>query len=218
MVNLEEKELYNDLAGAYTIKSNPYKNFLSVFVVVIVVALILLVVPYVITYFIDVDILLLPFETFDVTLDLDLIKQRYVFGVVGVSLSLIILNLVTLCKKKYMIYNNKIVISSTYFFMFTKIKEIPFVNVFRVDYNKDKISNKILNYGTIILELKNMDKKTFKMEFINNPVKVVNYIQQVVDRNSSVRQSDFDNSQRIKQERVEAGEKINSILDEFGNK
>src|SRR3989344_424189 len=117
--------------------------------------------------------------------------------VTGSSIFLLLGNYLAARNLRYEFYQNKLIAYETAFLLFINSKEVPYQNIVRVSYNNDGIFNTIFNSGTIVLELSGMKENNIRIEFIDDPQQIVQYMQKLIRESMYVQQAQFIENSKI---------------------
>ena len=115
-------------------------------------------------------------------------SQIVFFAIVGIILlylGLLVFNYMLLQNIRYELLQDKLISYTTAFFILLDSKEIPFQNISRISFDTEGLINSMMNTGNITLELSAMAEKTFKIEYVDNPQQVSQYIQQLIRYSNS---------------------------------
>lgn len=105
----------------------------------------------------------------------DLVSAGLIIIIVAYVLILII-NYFLLSNLRYEFTKDKVTVYLTSYFVLLKRQEIPFRNVTRIFVDDSKILDKLLKTGSVMLVLSAMNIKEYKIEGIDNPKAVADYI------------------------------------------
>jgi ABC-type sugar transport system permease subunit len=139
----------------------------------------------------------MPFEVFNVEVDTLKIVYIFIAAVFCIALVASALNYFSVKGVKYGLYKNRLKIYRTAFFLLLSSKEVSYENVFRVTYNNKGFFNKLFKSGCVVLELSGTKNKEAKLEFIDNPLKVSEYIQKLIQNYRQMQQAVFDERHKI---------------------
>lgn len=169
------------------------KNTFTIIGVVLLIIIILLILHPIVR----LDVFLLPLESFGITVDPQDILLYGLLGVLAIIVFLLGGNYLVLRNVKYELYQDKLILYKNSFLFFIKSTEIPYSNIVKVLYNNDGIFNKIFNSGTVVLDLSGMKEDKIEMQFIDNVEENVKYIQEVIHKFQSLKQSEYTQNYRI---------------------
>jgi|TARA_B100002003_G_C14140945_1_gene548638 hypothetical protein len=188
---------YAKQISSHTIIPNTKKVFLKNFLMVIMIALGIIALFLYLHWIVGIDVLLYPLEVFNIFVDVKLVIIYFISGVAGLSLLLGILNYFAVKGIRYTFYKDMLRLERTASFVLLDSVDIPYKNVFKVDYDNDGFFNTIFNSGTVVLELNHMKKKVEKLMFIDNAQEVALYIQNIIKKIKQMEQAKFDEDNKI---------------------
>jgi hypothetical protein len=188
---------YAKQISSHTIIPNTKKVLLKNFLMVIMIALGIIALFLYLHWIVGIDVLLYPLEVFNIFVDVKLVIIYFISGVAGLSLLLGILNYFAVKGIRYTFYKDMLRLERTASFVLLDSVDIPYKNVFKVDYDNDGFFNTIFNSGTVVLELNHMKKKVEKLMFIDNAQEVALYIQNIIKKIKQMEQAKFDEDNKI---------------------
>jgi hypothetical protein len=164
------------------LKPNIKKVFIYDILKIISAAVVLIVFVLFFNYSVGSDVLVPIFETFGIVVEINTttILLWFLAAVLIVAAALLIVDYLILSNVRYEFYPKKIVKYRTVFFILINSEDIPYGNIARVSYDYSGLINLLLKTGTVNVELTGTKKNNLKMEFIDDPPKVSQYIQKCI--------------------------------------
>lgn len=160
------------------IKPNITKAFIAnlIFVAAIVILLISLIIY--LNNLVGIDIFFDTFKEFGINIT----KTSVLFGMIGLVLLfttlLLILNYVSLAKVTYTFYPDRIEYTRNFLIMQLSSKTIPLKNISKV-FSSNK---SLMKTGKVTLELSGLKDAKIDINYVDNPLQVVNLIQELIHR------------------------------------
>ena len=182
------------------IKKIHLKNLSTIASAVFLISIILLTLHF----FIGLDIFLLVFEAFNITINPFVVLISAIIGIFAISMSLLLGNYLVARNLRYEFYKDKLIVYKNALLVFVNSKEIPYQNIAKTSYNNNGIFNSFFNSGTIVLELTGMRENKVELQFIDNVEQTMQYIQNLIME-----------SMYLQQQRFMDKNKISNILDKM---
>ena len=188
---------YAKQISSHTIIPNTKKVFLKNFLLVILSALAIIALALYVHWIVGIEVFLYPFEVFNIFIDVKKVIIYFIAGVAGLSLLLGVLNYFAVKGIRYTFYKDMLRLERTASFVLLDSVDIPYKNVFKVDYDNDGFFNTIFNSGTVVLELNHMKNKVEKLTFIDNAQEVALYVQKIIKTIKQMEQAKFSEDNKI---------------------
>ncbi len=187
----------NQILQYQTLKPNIKKIFLKNFINFFIILFSISIVLFIINLQVGLDVFLLPFKTFGIDISTYSMLLYLISIIIGIFIFLLLVNYLIASNSRYEFNHNKLVLYENVFLVFIKSEEIPYQNIVKVTYNKNGVFNKILNSGTIVLELTGMKEDKIKMEFIDNVEQTAEHIENIRRRFMYIQQAQFTEKYRV---------------------
>jgi len=162
-----------------TIKPSIKKVFIYDIMKVLSAVFLLIALILFLNYFNAFDDLVPVFETLG--MDFNINTTAVFVWFIGVALAiaavLLTINYLILFNVRYEFYPDKIVKYKTAFFVLINSEDISYGNISRVSYDNSGLINWLLRTGIVNIELTGIKRDSLKMEFMDNPQNVIQYIQ-----------------------------------------
>lgn len=114
-----------------------------------------------------------------------------------VAAILLALNYSHMKSLKYLMYDTKMIHSEIQGIVFLLKQEIPYNNITRITFSREGLMNKILDCGTITIELSGLRISSIKLESLDNPENLSQMIQQKINQFKMMKQMQFQEQQKI---------------------
>mgnify|MGYP001594999124 CR=1 FL=1 len=175
------------------IKKILLKNLFKIIsAVLLIVALFLLV-----HWQVGFDVFLVAFEVFGIKINQPSILIYLILSIVGVAMLLFLSNYLAASNLRYEFYQNRLIAYENSFLVLIKSIEVPYQNIVKVSYHYNGIFNRILNSGTIILELTGMKEDKIEMHFVDNVQQIVQFIENMRRRFMFAQQAQSTENYRV---------------------
>lgn len=186
------------MVESYTLKPNASKVVLRNLIVVAGPVLLIALAIIGFHLLVGLDNFLALFEFFGVNVNTKkVILYPLMFAALFIAI-IILGNLAAAKNIRYEVYRDKIIVYRNVLFVLISPKEIPYQNILRVAYSTDGIFNKLFRCGTVTIETSGMkERDKIKLEFMDNPREMADYIYKVVQRSKSTQQAEFSAQYRI---------------------
>lgn len=177
------------------LKPNAAKVFFLNFLKVISIAVIIGVLFFAVKYTIGFEMFLIPFEAFDIEVEMPPnLVYYFIGGALGLALLLGGTNYLSFKGMRYNLYNDNITIMKG---LISSPKVIPFQNIQRITSNKNGMFKSILNFGSVVFELSGLKEKEIKLDFVDKPEEIASYIQKLVNKSAQLKQAKFSETYRL---------------------
>jgi hypothetical protein len=171
---------YSD--ALYIVKSDLKKAFLNKLSNYLLIIFLGLLALTVIGYTVGFDIFTLPFESFDIKIDLRLIA-RFAGAFVVVALFFIsIISVLPYSSSKFVFFKNHVEIFQTSLIGLTESYSVDCDNITRVWFEQEGVFSKIYRTGTIFLDFTGINRKDGKISFVSHPETAVEFIQKMIPK------------------------------------
>ena len=175
------------------IKKIHLKNLSTITGIVFLISVILLMLHL----SVGLDIFLLVFEAFDITINPSMVLLSAVVGILTISALLMLGNYLAARNLRYELYQDKLIIYRNALLVFVNSKEVPYQNIVKISYNNNGIFNSLFNSGTIVLELTGMGENKVELQFVDNIQQTTQYIQNLIREYMNIQQAQFTENYKI---------------------
>jgi hypothetical protein len=131
--------------------------------------------------FVGLDVFTMVLEQFGMELE----TSELIFYIIAISslgyVSLLTLNFIHLNSIRYEFFPDKIASHTVALFIMLDSKEVPYKNITRVSFETNGFIEGLLNTGNVVLDLSALKEKTMKIECVDNPQQVAEYIQKMIN-------------------------------------
>ncbi len=114
-----------------------------------------------------------------------------VFGIV------VFFSYLSAANRKYEFTSDRLIISRLVFLLVSK-KDISYRNISKVSYDVSDFFNRLLDTGSVILDLSSMGEKELKMRYLDNPSKVARFVDEVIRSYQLKAQAEYTEKYRLK--------------------
>jgi len=171
-----------------TIKPDLKKVFIKNLVIILTSVLSIILLLLFLNWQIGLDVLVEVLSVLNMAVDSMQLMLDIIILLVVAGGAMLIGNYLVEKNVRYEIYKDKILFYETTALVFIGSREIPFQNIVKISYSREGMIDKILDSGTIILDLTGMKDTSVKLEFINDTEKTVQYLQNLVREYSQQQQ------------------------------
>lgn len=180
-----------------TLVPNVKKLFLQKLLTMTGAVVLLLIAALLIHWTVGLDVFLVPFESFGITLKPASVLLAFVLASIGIFLLMAVASYLSTGTARYEFYNDKLIAYLPTMFLFTSETEIPYAAIVKLSFNHDGVFNALLDSGTIRLELTGMKASQIDMPFIDQVEETAQYVQRLIDQAKMTKQAAFTEKYRV---------------------
>lgn len=102
----------------------------------------------------------------------------FVLGIILVAAVFLFLKYISLVGTKYVFSDNELRMRRPFMIFFRRTKVIPYHGISKVHHHSKGLFNRLLNTGTVNLNLNTIGMKVVKLKYMENPEKVIEKIKE----------------------------------------